>query len=283
MGTPGGNEHTGRRVGEMLATPTPVGVCGEEPEPKMTTSRKFATLLGVAIVAASLVAGVLPVAAQEGEEYAPQKMCEVCHKLPQADGEVAPVTDLYMETKHAKAEGDGPRYTAPDEEAGVGCQACHGAGQKHVMEHGAPEFIHNPEDIEEREGRFSLCGRCHALYEEEWVEEYTFGDNILEDITLLDATGEKLQQLNEMKDSSHFTDSTAPTCINCHTGHKELSEELPHQIRKPINELCLECHADQEDYAHSGWDEIPDDATCSTCHMPNKKHVFVAPESADAL
>lgn len=238
----------------------------------------------IALATLVLVAG-LPVSAQEDNEFAPEMMCEVCHKLPQAEGRVPGVTDLYMETKHAKAEGEGPRFMFPDEELGVGCQACHGPGQGHVLGHGDPELITTPEEIETREGRLSLCGRCHALYEGEWLEGYAYGDNILDDIVLVEPTGGKLEQLNEMRGSLHFTDPTAPTCIDCHTGHKGLSTDvpMPHQVRKPVNELCLECHAGQDDYAHSGWAEIPPDATCSTCHMPGLKHVFVAPGSAAEL
>ncbi|NLN90243.1 MAG: hypothetical protein GX134_08790 [candidate division WS1 bacterium] len=249
----------------------------------MHIRKSLAALVSLAAIGGAALVAMLPVSAQEDTEYAAEMMCQVCHKLPQAEGAVPAVTDLYMETKHAKAEGEGPRFMLPDEEPGVGCQACHGPGQGHVLGHGDAELISNPEDLEERDARLSLCGRCHAAYEEEWVEEYAYGDNILDKITLLEPTGEKLQQLNEMKGSLHFTDPTAPTCVNCHTGHKELSDDLPHQTRKPTNELCLECHAGQEDYAHSGWAEIPADATCATCHMPGGKHVFIAPASADAL
>jgi len=238
----------------------------------MTLARVAAALI---VAAACLAASLLvtgPVAADQ--EYAKQMMCEVCHSI--AHGDYQPVTPTYKETKHAKAEGDDPRHSF-NGEPHVGCQACHGAGKAHVSS-SKKEDIKLPEQIEDRKGRLSVCGRCHAQYEEGFVKDYTYGDNILDKITLTEPTGDKLQQVNEMKDSKHFTADNGPTCVDCHTGHKEIKEDLPHQIRKPINDLCTECHAAQADPAHAKM-TVPEGANCATCHMPDRKHIIkVAPK-----
>jgi predicted CXXCH cytochrome family protein len=187
------------------------------------------------------------------------------------------VTPVYAETKHAKATGEDPRHTT-DGKPGVGCQICHGPGVVHAK--AKPEekkgTSHQPIQIETREGRLSLCARCHAQYDEGFVEDYTWGDNILDKITLKEPTGGLLEQVNEMKDSLHFTSTkgTNPVCIDCHTGHKGIDENLPHQIRKPITELCNGCHGAEVADALHCQQEIPPDGTCGTCHMPERKHVF---------
>jgi len=238
----------------------------------MVFARFVAPLLAVAACLVGSFCAVAPVAADQ--EYTKQKMCEVCHSI--AHGDMQPVTPTYKETKHAKAEGDDPRHSF-NGEPHVGCQACHGPGKAHASS-SKKEDIKLPEQIEDRKGRLSLCGRCHAKYEEDYLKDYTYGDDILDKVTLTEPTGEPLQQVNEMKGSKHFTADNGPTCITCHTGHKGIKEDLPHQIRKPIDELCTDCHAAQADLTHSKM-TVPDGATCATCHMPERKHIIkVAPQ-----
>lgn len=247
----------------------------------------FAFLL--AVFAAGTIAVSIPVRAQTETEPAPapeytknSALCMVCHK--KAQNENPPVTEFWEKTKHFTAEGEGPRYHFRGEEH-VGCQACHGPGKAHVT--GNPKSkmdIHLPLKLEGHNGveghqeQLSICARCHAQYEGDFPEDYVYGENIMDKLVLKEpAADTKLEQINEMKDSKHFTTETAPTCVVCHTGHKDIDENLPSQIRKPILELCTECHTAEADLSHSKYTTIPDGATCATCHMPEKKHVFKVP------
>ena len=227
----------------------------------------------VAIVGVTLLLShAIPAIAQE---YGKQKICAVCHQKDQ--GQSPAVTASWEATKHATAEGEGPRYSV-NGEPGVGCQGCHGPGQDHVKAkpEEKPTSIGNPADIETREGKLSLCGRCHGQYAEGFVEGYVWGENILDKITLSEPTGGKHEQLNEMKDSLHFTSPTGPTCLDCHTGHKGLDPALAPQLLKSINELCMGCHDPAKGQKKCD-KEVPADGSCATCHMPNKKHIFKIP------
>jgi predicted CXXCH cytochrome family protein len=228
-------------------------------------------VVGVAVV----VAMALPARAQApGPEYANEKLCQACHKV--VHGQSPAVTDNYLATKHATITGEGPRYNF-NGQPGVGCQACHGPGTEHVKAPMDQKLAtgKTPAELETREQKLSLCGRCHGQYDEGFVADYKLGDNILDKITLKAPTGGKLEQLNEMKDSKHFTSPTGPVCIDCHTGHKALDPNLVPQLVAPIDDLCLKCHPANAGMAHlTPLTQIPDGATCATCHMPNKKHIF---------
>lgn len=232
------------------------------------------TLTAGVLVAALATSG--PASAQTAG-YAKTTLCIACHKHAQgANKEFPAATPNWEQTKHATAEGEGPRYHFNGEDH-VTCQACHGPGMEHVKSRKA-DAIHLPSEIEGHLEQLSVCARCHAQYEEDFLEEYTYGEDIMGKITLKPATGEsKLEQVNEMIDSKHYSNPTAPTCVKCHTGHNDLDETLPSQIRKPILELCTECHTAEADLSHSKYETIPEGATCATCHMPEGKHLFAVP------
>jgi len=231
-----------------------------------------AWLLAATCAAGLLVSALLsrPVWGQE-PEYAKQMLCELCHKTQQ--GAVAAVVPVWAATKHGQATGDDPRHSF-NGEPHVGCQACHGPGSLHVKAkvEDKKTTIHLPTEIEGHMERLSVCGRCHAQYQEGFVADYKYGENIFTRITLAEPTGGLLEQVNELKDSKHFATETAGTCIDCHTGHKDISPDRPHQLRAPVNELCGKCHADHADMKHAL--AATDASLCSDCHLPNGKHTF---------
>jgi hypothetical protein len=239
-----------------------------------------AACLGVALLA-SLAA--VPVLAKQ--TFLAQKMCATCHKAQM--GTSAPVTDLYSKTKHSLAKGTDPRHSVNGEE-GVGCQACHGpAKDKQPIDHAKEknkDFQLTPTKLETRAQKFSVCVRCHAQYEEPFPEDYAIGDDILSKLTLKAPTGGLLEQFNEMQGSKHVTAEKGPTCVDCHTGHKDLKDDQPHQIRKPYQELCLPCHNSPDDkpYTHLKPVTIAEGATCVSCHMPGRKHIFKIAPAAPA-
>ncbi len=253
-----------------------------------TGARKALLAVLAALCLVGIAALAIPVGAQEAAaapEYAKNSaLCIACHlhEQPAADPKVPAVTDNYKKTKHFTAEGEGDRYQYRGEQH-VGCQACHGPGKAHMSSR-KPEEIHLPTKAEEghngiegHQEQLSVCARCHAQYEGDFPTDYVYGENLMDKLVLKEpAADTKLEQINEMKDSKHFTDETAPTCVVCHTGHMGYDENLPSQLRKPILELCTECHAAEADLSHSK-QTVPEGATCATCHMPGKRHVFKVP------
>ena len=210
-----------------------------------------------------------------GQEYAKQAICVLCHETQQ--GAVGPVVPTWEQTRHGQATGEGPRYNF-NGEPGVGCQACHGPGSLHIKAKTEDKqtTIRNPDDIQGHLEKLSLCGRCHAQYEEGFVADHTYGENIFARITLTEATGGKLEQVNELKDSKHFAMETAGTCLDCHTGHKEIAPDRPHQLRAPVNELCTGCHPTYADMKHAL--QATPESLCSDCHLPGGKHTLKLPD-----
>ena len=63
-------------------------------------------------------------------------------------------------------------------------------------------------------------------------------------------------------------------CTDCHDPHGPV-HGTAHQVLKPVNELCTECHVEVNMANHAP--KAPADATCATCHMPGGSHQFETP------
>lgn len=118
-------------------------------------------------------------------------------------------------------------------EAGVGCEACHGAGAAHALSRlGA--------DIAVDRGS-ALCGTCHSLDAQRRV-------------AAADGFIRHPAQYDELLAGSHRN----LTCVACHDPHASA-----HHGEAGIVLSCEGCHADVEVY------NTGDGAhTCENCHMP---------------
>jgi len=249
------------------------------------------------VIAAALVAGFCLVAlAQdcgqipEGTEYIDKpQVCGMCHEHKDE-------TAAFEETPHFKHEApedaDDPwrhstGYNPETEEAaheGIGCQACHGPAGAHMKAKTGEraEVIVNSMYVEDNDVRISICAQCHAQYKAKDGGDapvaYVPGENLLEKIELLPVEeGKTHQQVNEMATSKHYTVKKMG-CIQCHSSHAE--EMVEHNLRKDVPDLCLGCHHEQEDMAHTkGAFEEGD--TCVTCHMVDGTHTFTSPGGDD--
>jgi predicted CXXCH cytochrome family protein len=226
------------------------------------------------------------------EEEAPatfvkNAMCLACHKATNPD-----MIARFQETKHAKVElkdemkpldlyrrtvgfdpADNTYY-----EKGVGCQSCHGAGSLHLKAQGEEAkraTMKRVDKLDTPKKKLSVCGRCHGAYH---IGEATFAAGFKPGADLWAIEGFKLdeitepgpfQQLNELESSRHGAQDV--TCITCHTSHE--STEAKPQLRKPVPELCLQCHSEAHKCTVAA-DKIPEGATCATCHMPGGRHLF---------
>ena len=123
------------------------------------------------------------------------------------------------ETCHAEMKEDDPEMAAPvfewrtsiHHENGIACADCHGGNPKIEDEDAMDEeqgFVGAPEDEEIPD----FCGKCHSAVRDNYMKS---------------AHAEAL-----------FEDGSGPTCVDCHTAHKQQRASLD-----LINEdLCTECH-----------------------------------------
>jgi predicted CXXCH cytochrome family protein len=175
----------------------------------------------------------------------------------------------------------------------VGCEKCHGPGSEHV-EHPSRGNILNPARMNYVQATDS-CIQCHSQGRPltnpiegkyyDWPVGYRVGLNLrdfwqLEDYTLGQTT------------FTHFPDGTAHknrmqgndfvqsvmyrrgiTCFSCHDVH---GTENYAQLRKPADQLCLDCHAPLslngprsgtiEEHTHHKKGSAG--SSCVACHMP---------------
>lgn len=168
-------------------------------------------------------------------------------------------------------------------EAGVGCEACHGPGSDHTS--GDKAGIVNPKNLDPAK-RDMVCGQCHSLGKDKSGNfAHPVGFRPGDDLTakFVDAKPTK-PGLNQQY-SEHFQSKHAKAqvgCTTCHDPHnvalyttasKPPSNMSP-QLRKPVNDQCMECHATTVKDMATHAPNAAADATCATCHMPDGQHTF---------
>ncbi len=254
----------------------------------MHSMRALLTLVLVAFVGAVILRSHRG-AAQEAPpaEYVGKgKTCGMCHKEQHA---------AWSQTFHAKQKAASEAaadvkfrhmtgYDADGDKAeqGVSCQACHGPGGPHMKASltAKKDSSINPQKLKDPLAAVALCGQCHSQGAmpdgTKYPKGYVPGKKLPEGYALA-ATVEgdtRLRQLNDMQQSKHVEKGV--TCITCHTAHGGIKAKP--QLRKPLNELCNDCHAAQADMTHAK--DAKPDSKCGECHMPEKRHVFKAPPAA---
>src|ERR1700722_6525583 len=175
----------------------------------------------------------------------------------------------------------------------VGCERCHGPGSEHVA-HSSRGNILNPAQMD-NVAATDTCVSCHSqgqpphnpiegkLYD--WPVGYHAGLKLqdfwrLEDCTLgqttfyyfPDCTAHKNRmQGNDFVQSLMYRHGI--TCSSCHDVHGTANYA---QLRKPANQICLDCHgasspngprtATLEEHTHHKHDSPGSE--CVACHMP---------------
>jgi predicted CXXCH cytochrome family protein len=169
---------------------------------------------------------------------------------------------------------------------GVGCEACHGPGSEHMAAGDRKTTIVNPDKLEGPK-KSMVCGSCHSVghnlvvVEEKPTEgksAFPLGFRPGDDLTKLFIDGKptaagRNQQYSEFLKSKHF--QVGQQCTTCHDPHNVSAN--PGQLKKPVNELCLGCHAAKVKDMATHAPKAPTDATCATCHMPAGQHLFAQP------
>ncbi|MBZ5697798.1 MAG: c-type cytochrome [Acidobacteriia bacterium] len=175
----------------------------------------------------------------------------------------------------------------------VGCERCHGPGSAHV-EHATRGNILNPARMDYVHAN-DTCIQCHSQGRPltnpiggkyyDWPVGYHVGLNLRDYWQLEEHT------LGELS-FTHFQDGTAHknrmqgndfvqsvmyrrgvTCFDCHDVH---GTDNYAQLRKPVNQLCLECHGPDSRNGprtatlteHTHHKDGSAGSQCIACHMP---------------
>ncbi len=146
-------------------------------------------------------------------------------------------------------------------EAGIGCEACHGPGRDHSGNPSSQNIV-NPAKLSYKK-QIEVCGQCHVRGQEikgkrEDALGYVPGGELTSFIKPLTPSEEELkkekpaffpdgaskkhhQQYNDYVQSRHYTREKA-SCSYCHESHdgKGTKGEIP--LTKPVDQLCESCH-----------------------------------------
>ncbi|TXT26620.1 MAG: hypothetical protein FD131_4126 [Rhodocyclaceae bacterium] len=200
-------------------------------------------------------------------------MCAECH------------TTGYRKAYDENADCYQTTWTAPN----VGCQACHGPGEKHVLTIREKKSTKYPGyGLPFKAGQVDQCAACHSrrtrLLEEtqpggEFLDNYQ-PDSLRQDLYHADG-----QQMGEVFEYGSFRQSRmyekGVVCSDCHSVHggKLIAEG---------NALCVRCHSPSpnpafpslkarryDDPQHHFHSTGQPGSQCVDCHMPSQNYMVV--------
>ena len=167
-------------------------------------------------------------------------------------------------------------YRVSWKENGVGCEACHGPGQKHVEAASrggdVANSIVNPARIPDARLAAMVCGSCHIRGQAKegpfaYPVNYRPGGHL--DFTFRekpklhpdDSSRANRQQYIDWKKSGHA--KAGVICWDCHATHHK-GRANRYQTKLPGNALCRSCHQVESKGVHG----IHSVNNCIGCHMP---------------
>ncbi len=186
-------------------------------------------------------------------------------------------------------------------EIDVGCEACHGPGEKHlelaaanklegVANGGFPtalaqrgqwqwaegaKIAHRSEALDSR-AQVDSCGRCHSR--RGTLGEYHYGADLLATHRLALPRSPLYYHDGQVLDENYVYGSFVQSkmhlagvvCSNCHEPHSLA-------LRAPGNGVCAQCHAPQhyDTPQHHHHDAQSSGALCANCHMPETTYMGV--------
>lgn len=134
-------------------------------------------------------------------------------------------------------------------EPGVGCEACHGPGKKHIDTDGSPEAIINPAKISPDKNRM-ICGQCHSIGTDiSGKHPFPVKDNCIpfqpgSELTDFFVDSKPVKKTKGAEYST-FVDSPEPfsaqLCTDCHAPHGK--SENPAMLINNDSILCKKCHS----------------------------------------
>ncbi|MBC7819859.1 MAG: hypothetical protein IAG10_23495 [Planctomycetaceae bacterium] len=177
-------------------------------------------------------------------------------------------------------------------EAAIGCERCHGPGQRHLDYHSVRKQtrvlsevevdpITNPAKLETAQ-REDVCNQCHLQGQSQHLRygrrAFDFRPGMrLEDVWLIflsderhTSTGQTLaiSQVEQMRSSTCYSRSDGRFgCLSCHAAH---SVPAPSERADFYRQRCLSCHAESGCKLPETQRLLaPEANSCIACHMPS--------------
>ncbi len=168
-----------------------------------------------------------------------------------------------------KASG---RFNTKWADLGVGCEACHGPGSKHLTADDAHKSstIINPAKIPDPRRAVMVCGACHNRgtstdgkygYPQGYKPGKILSFNEKPKLFPNGCSKANRQQYVDWKKSGHAKAGVA--CWDCHYVHRK-GEANRYQTKLPGSLLCRSCHTVESKGVHG----IHSVNNCVGCHMP---------------
>jgi predicted CXXCH cytochrome family protein len=194
------------------------------------------------------------------------------------------------------------RYTSRQAEMGVGCEACHGPGEAHLVWANSPEeFSEGSWKGTEEKGltvayqknsaasEINLCVGCHSRREPIGSNSPEPGSNYPDNYRLAFLRKDLYYPDGQIHDEVYVYGSFLQSkmhekgvkCSNCHDTHSN-------RLKAEGNALCTQCHNAQgnalfptlskKEYdavSHHFHKADSDGAQCKQCHMPERQYMIV--------
>ena len=160
---------------------------------------------------------------------------------------------------HTTAAVDGATFRLDRLVPGVGCESCHGPGERHVAAVRAKEpgaaHVFNPARLDAIDLTQEFCGSCHMGFEKVMTMPDHGGPNNI-----------RFQPYRAFRSRGHLVDDKRLSCVACHDPHAKTEREPAFYDAK-----CLACHLSGKEAAtpERSASACPVGAKdCATCHMP---------------
>ncbi len=165
----------------------------------------------------------------------------------------------------------------------VSCEACHGAGKKHIELVSAPDYVEKKGKADHQlhllpgipsTEQVDQCARCHSRrsqFSEAFVPGEKFLDHYLPELLVDGTYFADGQILDEDYVYGSFVQSRmyheGVKCTDCHNPHST-------QLRYEGNRLCMQCHEPKYDEpGHHFHPQGSESAQCINCHMTGRTYM----------
>lgn len=192
-------------------------------------------------------------------------------------------------------------YNSTQSEIGVGCEACHGAGEAHLAWAKKPGDLNtlNWHGIDDKgllqpydrssQSIVNLCSACHSRREPFFADSQPPGSAFHDNYRLSLLTDRMYFPDGQIKDEVYVLGSFLQSkmyqqgvnCLHCHDAHS-------YQTKLEGNTLCTQCHnpAGREDFptlprkmydsmVHHFHPAESEGAQCVNCHMPARNYMVI--------
>jgi hypothetical protein len=161
---------------------------------------------------------------------------------------------------HTTGAVDGTQLKLDQLKPGIGCEACHGPGEKHLVAMKAKNLdepqIFNPGGLGGHELSQSFCGTCHTSFEQAMLLPGQSGINNI-----------RFQPYRMFNSRGHNSNDPRISCLACHNPHEHLQKDTAYYDQK-----CLACHLTTAKETRTERRSAPfcpvSTKKCATCHMP---------------